>query len=463
MTLELRIIRDPCRDQVKHRFRLFGPEGGSIGRSPECSWVLPDPDRYVSASHCSVECVDGQYWLMDTSRNGVFINGSREPVGYERTVALSSGDRVRIGQYEFAVKVHERKQQQAHVGGSGANGADHSAPVSVDMTGLSDTVAILPDTAHLSGLHDRAERQAVGHLVEEGRAAVEQPDEPQAPNSAYPSAVPAGESAIKRIQQPGPERGDDPMHSDRTSRPVDFASATSDALPRTFIPTTIDPIAMERHCVLLGMSDQVALRGYKILRTRLRRRLSANQWRSVGITSEGQGVGKTVTAINLAVAFAQDARSPVILVDLDLHRPSVGKYLGMRSTKGVSDYLLGDATIEEIIYSPGVQGLAIVPGRGPLENASELLASARMAELVGYLEALTPRHVILYDLPPLLMSDDVLVFSPQMDCALNVVAVGVTPRAALERSKEVLSELNIIGTVVNRVAEYDQVGHQYYY
>jgi Mrp family chromosome partitioning ATPase len=134
----------------------------------------------------------------------------------------------------------------------------------------------------------------------------------------------------------------------------------------------------------------------------------------------------------------------------------------MECDKGLSDYLLGDAEIGDIIYSPGVNGLLIVPNVRPLQNASELLAAPRMSELVRYLENLLPTRTILYDLPPLLMSDDVLVFAPHMDCMLDVVAVGVTPRASLERSKEILSEFNVVGVVLNRATAQDKITHYYY-
>ena len=137
-------------------------------------------------------------------------------------------------------------------------------------------------------------------------------------------------------------------------------------------------------------------------------------------------------------------------------------YLGLQCDKGLTDYLLGEAEIADILYSPGVPGLTIVPNVRPLQSASELLASPRMTELVKYLESLQPQRTIIYDLPPLLMSDDVLVFSPHMDCVLDVVAVGVTPRASLERSKEILAEFNVVGVVLNRATSRDKVSHYYY-
>jgi hypothetical protein len=137
-------------------------------------------------------------------------------------------------------------------------------------------------------------------------------------------------------------------------------------------------------------------------------------------------------------------------------------YLGMEFGKGIAEYLLGEANLDDILYSPGVDGLTIVPNGRPLRDGSELLATPRMTDLVKYLESMQPARTVIYDLPPLLMSDDVLVFSPHMDCVLDVVAVGVTPRASLLRSQEILSELNVVGVVLNRATEQDHSGSYYY-
>jgi Mrp family chromosome partitioning ATPase len=214
--------------------------------------------------------------------------------------------------------------------------------------------------------------------------------------------------------------------------------------------------------ILPGIEDERVMRAYKILRTRVRRRMLAQQWRSLGVTGTAEGVGKTITAVNLAITFARDPRSPAVLVDLDLYRPKVATYLGMEFGKGIAEYLLGEASIQDILYSPGIDGLTIVPNGRPLRDGSELLATPRMTELVKYLESMQPARTVIYDLPPLLMSDDVLVFSPHMDCVLDVVAVGVTPRASLQRSQEILSELNVVGVVLNRATEQDHAGSYYY-
>ena len=83
----------------------FGHGGGTIGRSLESDWVLPDGQRYLSSRHASVDYRSGSYYIVDTSTNGVYVNDSEQPVGRGNPQRLFTGDRVRLGEYEIAVDV----------------------------------------------------------------------------------------------------------------------------------------------------------------------------------------------------------------------------------------------------------------------------------------------------------------------------------------------------------------------
>ena len=126
--------------------------------------------------------------------------------------------------------------------------------------------------------------------------------------------------------------------------PVDASAA------RSFQQIELDETALAENNVLPQITDASALRAYKILRTRLLRRLEANQWRTLAVTGVTAGDGKTLTAINLAIALSQDVSTWVFLVDLDLHRPRIAEYMGMagmHGSKGLSDYLLGGCDARE--------------------------------------------------------------------------------------------------------------------
>lgn len=235
---------------------------------------------------------------------------------------------------------------------------------------------------------------------------------------------------------------------------------------RRFQPITLDRAVLEENNILPQVTDPAALRAYKILRTRVIRRLEANQWHSFAVTGATAGEGKTLTSINLAMALAQDSNTWVILVDLDLQRPKVASYLGLNNSlgeRGLTDYLLGDATFEQITYSPSsAERLAVIPNFQAVANSSDLLTSPRMDELVRSLEAEMPRRIVIFDMPPVLASDDVLAFAPQVDGMLMVVAESTTSRDALRGAKALLQEMNLLGVVLNR-SEAQEEGAYYSY
>jgi capsular exopolysaccharide synthesis family protein len=222
---------------------------------------------------------------------------------------------------------------------------------------------------------------------------------------------------------------------------------------RSFCPAGVDPVAMEHYGVLLQVKDEVAERSYKILRTRVQQRMEASLWHSIAVTAAEAGDGKTLTSINLAIALARDVNCWVFLVDLDLQRPQVAPYLGLQFDKGLSDYLAGQATFDQIVYDPGIERLSVIPNGRGMDQSSELLGSPRMFELSQSLATETPRRIVIFDMPPLLLSDDVLRFLPNVDALLFVVAEGKTPRVSLERARESIPEKKLLGVVLNRSAE----------
>jgi type VI secretion system FHA domain protein len=103
MTLQLKLVSENRDLLGDDSLREFHEEGGTIGRSLENDWILPDPDRYVSGRHATIDHKGGIYYLLDTSSNGVYINDDVEPIGKGNPRRLFDGDRVRMGEFVFAV------------------------------------------------------------------------------------------------------------------------------------------------------------------------------------------------------------------------------------------------------------------------------------------------------------------------------------------------------------------------
>ena len=202
--------------------------------------------------------------------------------------------------------------------------------------------------------------------------------------------------------------------------------------------------------IIVGQKNDAISDAYKFLRTHVLQRMRANGWNALAITSPMDGNGKTVTAINLAINLAREVNQTVLLVDLDLRRPSIRGYFVDEKIPGISDYLLADRELSEILFHPGLERLVILPGDKSFANSSEMLSSPKVVQLVEELKTRYPSRLVLFDMPPLLTCDDVLTFLPNIDAVMLVVEEGETKKAELARAYDLLQNTNVIGTVLNK-------------
>ena len=105
MPLRLKIVSRHRQSLGERGAIEFGQNGGTIGRSLENDWALPDGQRYLSSRHASIDFRSGSYYIIDTSTNGVYVNDSDQPVGRGNPQRLFTGDRIRIGEYEISVEI----------------------------------------------------------------------------------------------------------------------------------------------------------------------------------------------------------------------------------------------------------------------------------------------------------------------------------------------------------------------
>ena len=125
MELGLRIIRDPYAELPKQRARVFSESGGDVGRAADSYWLLPDPNCFLSGHHCTIQFVDGAFWVCDTSLNGVFVNGSLTPLGFGCKARLAHGDVIRFAAYKVLVHVKTHGEQHP---GSAKGGLKYGIP-----------------------------------------------------------------------------------------------------------------------------------------------------------------------------------------------------------------------------------------------------------------------------------------------------------------------------------------------
>jgi capsular exopolysaccharide synthesis family protein len=208
---------------------------------------------------------------------------------------------------------------------------------------------------------------------------------------------------------------------------------------------------MRNKRVVTGQEPDGFTEAYRILRTQVLQRLSDNKWNALAVTSPGLNEGKTLTTINLAISLAMEVSYTVLLVDADLRHPSVHTYFGLEPEFGLSDYLISDKPLQEILVHPaGIQGLVILPGGKPLVNSAEMLNSPKMSRLVDELKARYHTRIVLFDLPPVLTTADAVAFAPYVDAALLVVEEGRTSTQDAQRATELLKDTHLIGAVLNK-------------
>ncbi len=214
--------------------------------------------------------------------------------------------------------------------------------------------------------------------------------------------------------------------------------------------TTLDPLCLERHRIIAGDKDDPRTTSFDMLRTHVIWEMRERGFRTLAITSPMPECGKTTVAINLALSMAQQTAPEVLLADLDLRRPKIGHYLGLHTNHDLSDFLERSLSLEAVLVSPGIPRLLILPNAKVYRNAAEMLTAPKMRSLVEVLKSDAADRISIFDLPPILPTDDTIGFLPQVDCVILVVADGSTRKPELEESLRLLRGTNVLGVVLNK-------------
>ncbi len=224
---------------------------------------------------------------------------------------------------------------------------------------------------------------------------------------------------------------------------------------------SISKEVLARHHIILEQKNDPFSHAYKVLRTRIWQQMRKNGWTTMGVTSANPGEGKTLTAINLAISLAlMEVKHTVVLVDLDLRRPSIHDYFGFWPENGIADYFQAQASIDDVIVDPGIGEFLMLPGNIPVQNSSEIISSARMQRLFQELRARFPSRLVIFDLPPVLLTDDVLALAPAIDAFLFVIEEGGSCESDIVRAVDLLKDVHMLGTVLNK-AEYSSQHYGY--
>lgn len=226
------------------------------------------------------------------------------------------------------------------------------------------------------------------------------------------------------------------------------------------------PIASLPELVTVNDRRSSVAEAYRTLRTNLLFSAAVRALRSIVVTSPGAAEGKSMTAANLAVAFAQQGHR-VLLLDCDLRRSRIHKIFEQPELPGLTNVLIGGVATDEAIRPTKIERLFIMPAGAMPPNPAELLGSSQMRALVEQLR--DQFDVLIIDSPPLLAASDGAILSRMVDGAIVVVRAGRTERNALKTAIQQLDTVGarVLGTVLNdpdaEVPRYaDYYGYYYY-
>lgn len=250
-----------------------------------------------------------------------------------------------------------------------------------------------------------------------------------------------------------------PLPPQASPRGPESPSASDTAVFRT-PAVQVDQALFERNRILLPGAPGEAGKAYKMLRTQVLRRLDQLGANTLAVLSPKKGAGKTLTAINLAIAIAAEEARTALLIDFDLRNPGIYKNLGLSPELGIEECITGRIAVRQaMVKLAGYERLTILPARQPIEASSELLTDQRTAGVVAELRSRYPNRILIFDIPPVLQADDALAFTRNVQAGLMVVREGQTRREDVVRSIELLRDLKIVGTVLNASREAQATGY----
>ncbi|MEZ5651318.1 MAG: hypothetical protein R3E87_12295 [Burkholderiaceae bacterium] len=173
--------------------------------------------------------------------------------------------------------------------------------------------------------------------------------------------------------------------------------------------------------------------------------------RTIMVTSAMPGEGKTFCSIHLGLAIASELDCKVVLIELDLIKPSLLKTLGVSPRHGITDWFKErDADIRDFVCDTNVRDLKILPSGSGASSAANMLASRRLENMFDQLRAAYPGHFIILDTPPVIPASEARVLPNYVGQVAFVVAAGETPASAVSEGLEYVQGAEVVGLIMNK-------------
>jgi capsular exopolysaccharide synthesis family protein len=280
-------------------------------------------------------------------------------------------------------------------------------------------------------------------------------------------------AAIKRTEAVAPPKPPLPSLQANVEVGTDpqLSAVTADALPEQVVsepkvkPLPSSPLKPKNEIsfdpsarLIPHAVNPAVLEHYRRLRTKVLQQHAEKPFQSLLVTSPNPQEGKTVTVLNLGLSFAMLPNFRVLVIDGDLRRGSIGKWLGVNEYSGLSDLLEGTVELEDVVLKgAGIPMHVMTSGNSKLSPA-ELLHSPRLAEQFGRMTG--HFDLVLVDSPPVTMITDAQLLGGSCDAVLLIARAFSTTRKSLEQAVQDLSAFRLIGTVLNGGTR-AQLNHRY--
>jgi protein-tyrosine kinase len=204
---------------------------------------------------------------------------------------------------------------------------------------------------------------------------------------------------------------------------------------------------------------------FDILRTKVQLMMQKNQWTRLAVTSPTPSCGKTTTACNLVLGLSRQEGIRAVLVELDLSRPMVAKMLGFEPKFSITEMLSGEVPFEHQAVRIR-SNVAIAATRRSASDPTSVLLSQTTLKTLAQIEETYAPDIVIFDLPPLLVSDETRAFLSNVDCALMLAKAERTTTAQIDFcEKEIAEHTNVLGLVLNECRHVDELnsGYDSYY
>ena len=242
---------------------------------------------------------------------------------------------------------------------------------------------------------------------------------------------------------------------------LDTSVKTIDDVERALQSPVLGVIPQNVGSLLQEGAESPHSEAYRVLRTNLLFSRKDDKLNSIAVVSAGAGEGKTTTVFNLATVFAQ-GNQRVIIVDSDLRRPTLHKRFGVSNSIGLTNYLLKQNKLEEVIQTSSLATLDFLPS-GKLPSSSlGILNSAQMKDLIAQLKQ--RYDFVFFDSPPIMGVSDASILASEVDMTVQVIQYRRYPQPMNIRAKQLIEKVggNLIGIVLNNINMSQDESYYYY-